>query len=141
MYLLIQWTWGIVQNVLAASLFVGLCSVKRDRNVFFYHGAIVIRWNHPYSMGLGMFIFLGIHSNSQKYNDMVLVHEYGHTIQSCILGPLFLLVISIPSLLWASIPYFDSFRSSKKVRYTDFYPEHWASYLGEKILKLPADWN
>lgn len=30
----------------------------------------------------------------------LLVHEYGHTIQSMILGPLYLIVIGIPSTLW-----------------------------------------
>ena len=59
-------------------------------------------------MGIGMFIFIsekcpkGLESNlsMQETFERTKVHEYGHTIQSIILGPLFLLVIGIPSCIW-----------------------------------------
>lgn len=63
----------------------------------------------------------------------VLVHEYGHTIQSMILGPLYLFVIGIPSCIWAFTPYFQKLRSKGKYSYYDFYPEKWANYLGSKV--------
>jgi hypothetical protein len=48
---------------------------------------------------LGMFIFFFADFRSQT--DYVVRHEYGHSIQSKILGPLYGIVIGIPSIIWA----------------------------------------
>ena len=125
---LIQFTWGILQNILGLFLFVFL-NLIRKRKVFFYHGALVMRWDILSSMGLGMFIFMGHNCQDER----ILVHEYGHTIQSIILGPLFLFVIGIPSFIWASRP-MSHYRRKKHLRYFEFYPERWASNLGERVL-------
>ena len=53
------------------------------------------------------------------------LHEYGHSLQSMYLGPLYLLVIGLPSLLWACWWNEDRNRS-----YYSFYTERWADYLG-----------
>lgn len=34
--------------------------------------------------------------------DTTVRHEWGHTRQSLILGPLYLIVIGIPSIIWAA---------------------------------------
>ena len=52
-------------------------------------------------------------------------HEYGHVKQSRILGPLYLFVIGIPSLLWACW-----YRKHKRGSYYAFYTEKWADKLG-----------
>ena len=56
----------------------------------------------------------------------VLAHERGHSIQSMILGPLYLPVIGLPSLLWAA--WYR--RTDRDVSYYRFYTERWADYLG-----------
>jgi hypothetical protein len=56
----------------------------------------------------------------------VLAHERGHSIQSMILGPLYLPVIGLPSLLWAT--WYR--RTDRDVSYYRFYTERWADYLG-----------
>lgn len=71
----------------------------------------------------------------------VLVHEYGHTIQSVILGPLYLIVISIPSGLWCNLSQAAEYRRKNKVSYYAFYPEKWADHLGEKARKYFVDSN
>lgn len=55
-------------------------------------------------------------------------HEYGHVKQSRILGPLYLFVIGIPSLLWACW-----YRKHKRGSYYAFYTEKWADRLGGVI--------
>lgn len=35
----------------------------------------------------------------EELSNQLLVHEYGHTIQSLMLGPLYLAIIGIPSTL------------------------------------------
>lgn len=57
-------------------------------------------------------------------------HEYGHVKQSRILGPLYLFVIGIPSLLWACW-----YRKHKRGSYYAFYTEKWADRLGGVIRK------
>ena len=55
-------------------------------------------------------------------------HEYGHTIQSNFLGPLFLIIIGLPSIIWAGC--FDRYRRKHNISYYQFYTEKWADALG-----------
>lgn len=96
-------------------------------------------------MGLGMFIFLSESAMNGERREFTLMHEYGHTVQSCILGPLFLPVIGLPSLVWAGLPVFLRFRERRGVSYYRFYPERWANFLGERAFaknpEIPLDKN
>ena len=161
MWLLIfvQWTWGIVQN--AAGFFLFLLHLKECH--FYYKGAVITFWKvKDRSMGLGMFIFLNRdyltdnwsekqsdHQKNQKNSgtfsgrgnqwpkgdelQRIKVHEYGHTIQSVLLGPLFLPVIGLPSLLWANLPACARYRRNRGISYYSFYTEAWANRLGEWV--------
>ena len=53
------------------------------------------------------------------------LHEYGHALQSRYLGPFYLFVIGIPSLLWAWW-----WNGGRKRDYYSFYTERWADILG-----------
>ena len=70
----------------------------------------------------------------EELSGRLLVHEYGHTIQSLIFGPLYLIVMGIPSTLWGFLPYFQNKRNNG-VSYFSFFTEKFANYLGEKITK------
>lgn len=77
------------------------------------------------SISLGDYIFLC----PQHWNDeTVLSHEKGHQMQSHKLGWFYLLVIGIPSIIWASC--FEEYRKKHNVSYFDFYTEKWADRLG-----------
>lgn len=123
-YYTLQLTWGIIQNALGffVWLYVLLTGPKEKRR--FFYGALVTRWNLLSSMSLGMFLFLGTD------DERVIVHEYGHSIQSLILGPFYLPLIGIPSFIWANTPRYIEHRKKGRVRYTSFYPERWANHLG-----------
>lgn len=128
LYYALQWSWGLVQNLagflcwLAVS--AGGASVRRYR----CRGAVVTEWPRYDSMAIGMFIFFGHWREEDR--DRVLAHEFGHTIQSIILGPLYLPVIGLPSLLWAAVPAFSKLRRRKKLSYYSFYTEKWADRCG-----------
>lgn len=99
-----------------------------------FHGAVITYWPLRGSMSLGPFLFLDPCDSNQEF---LRLHEYGHSIQSLMLGPLFLLVIGLPSLTWANLPACraiwqnrDSGRS-----YYDFFPERWANQLAERFLQ------
>ena len=135
LYLFLQWTWGILQNVIGGLLYLFLIlkDPRRMRGNFF--GAKVISWKLDGSAGIGMFIFLDDRLRDPR---RVLVHEYGHTIQSCILGPFYLFIIGIPSLIWANLPVFQRNRRKGRYTYSRFYPEKWANRLGRRYTGLDS---
>ena len=87
-YIILQWTWGIIQTL--AGLVMFLISM-REKHVF-YKGAIATFWKRPYGISLGMFVFIPpkarfynadiYHFSEDEIRGRLLVHEYGHTYQS-----------------------------------------------------------
>ena len=71
--------------------------------------------------------------SAEELSNRLLVHEYGHTIQSLILGPVYLIFIGIPSTLWGFLPNLNKKRRDEKISYFDFFTEKWANSLGEKV--------
>ena len=71
-------------------------------------------------------------------DERLLVHEYGHTVQSLILGPLYLLVIGLPSLVWMKTARLGRWRRRSRISYYSLYTERWANWLGERVLKRPS---
>ena len=134
-YRLIQCTWGCLQNLLGFVVFLVLV---RNRH-YTYRGSIVTEWSNRASASIGMFLFvtapeyMSRASCRKERHRRLLVHEYGHTIQSLMLGPLYLPVIALPSALWCNLPVCKAHRSSKKVSYYSFYTERWADRLGERV--------
>lgn len=138
LYLLIQFTWGFFQTLFGLVVF--LVHIRSPH--YFYHGAIVTRWNLKSSVSLGCFIFVTNEPYfAEKLKDdftktellsRLLVHEYGHTIQSLILGPFYLLAMGIPSTLWGFFPMAQAKRENG-VSYFSFFTEKWANDLGEAV--------
>lgn len=117
-----QWTWGIIQNLIGLVLF--LCLMGRRQRLF--HGAVITTWKLGSSLSLGMFIF-----TASPYDQRLVQHEYGHAVQSLILGPTWSLVIGLPSLVWCGC--FGKWREKHRVSYCSFYTEAWADRLGAKF--------
>lgn len=95
-------------------------------------------WPKAGSMGVGMYLFLGNNGDEDR-QAQVLVHEFGHSVQSLILGPLFLPIMGIPSFLWANLPLCRRLRKEKGVSYYNFYPERNANRLGKWATKEKCD--
>lgn len=164
LFYLIQWTWGLPQNIAGLALLLLMGPQPRAR----MHGALVTFFEKNRVMkgngavSLGMFIFIPA-AWGEEYSRMTAVHEYGHTVQSMILGPLYLIAVGLPSLIWASVwsnskkkaaargaahaqaaeahaPAEGKSRKAPKRRvriadskYTSRYPENWANTLGEYV--------
>lgn len=60
LYTLLQWTWGLMQNVAALVLFLALLIARPRAKRFYFHGSVATCWKAGYSLGLGMFIFKAI---------------------------------------------------------------------------------
>lgn len=123
--------WELPQNVLGASLLAteGLLgtvkSVRRDR------GRLFVESTHT-AVSLGWFVFWARGENRWFVLDgATREHEYGHTRQSRLLGPLYLPLVGVPSAL--RVVYAVAHRELTGRRwggYFDGYPEDWADRLG-----------
>ena len=133
LYTIIQFTWGLPQNLAGLMVFLFLFLINPKRKIEYFHGAVVSYWKFGSSMTLGMFIFYGHWVHEENYAKAILIHEYGHTIQSLMLGPLFSPVVGFPSM-WAHIPIFEKWRGEGRYSYFDLYCEKWANYEGCRVL-------
>ena len=104
-YTAAQWTWGLPQTLIGAALY----AVHRKDDHFDYRGARATAWDRDAGGSLGKFIFVPRRAGGNA-GRFLLEHEYGHTLQSLILGPFYLLVVGAPSMLWNRLPYFKSKR-------------------------------
>ena len=127
--LLIHATWGLLQTAGGAVQF--LFALRRPHRL--YRGAVVTRWRRRTGASFGLFIFL-----PPGAGDAVLVHEYGHTVQSRILGPLYLALVGVPSLVWSFSPRAARRRERERISYFSAYPERWANRLGERCTGEPS---
>ena len=121
---IVNWTWCLPQNL------VGLivCLITRGKPAkWLIDGRVYKVYNIKLKIGsasLGKYILL---CESHQNDPSVVLHEYGHYYQNLLLGPLTLLVIFLPSLLWAGI-----FHDLSGKEYDWFYTERWATNWGNK---------
>ena len=128
LYRILQCTWGLPQTLLGLLEFV-----RHYREPHYgYRGAVVTECEKNLNLSLGLFVFVAKEKTSSEGNrpDRMLAHEYGHTIQSLLLGPLYLVVIGIPSWLWCNLPYYQGKRKRCGISYYSFFTETWADRLG-----------
>lgn len=120
-----DWVWQLPQNLLGVSY----KKILKDNII-----ARVNTDNKEYKcylkrskggVTLGKYIFI---SQDYRNKERVIKHESGHVKQSLILGPLYLLVIGIPSILWAGFIHNMLFKDKS---YYWFYTESWANKLAK----------
>ncbi len=121
--------WGLPQTLVGVALYAATAGCARTR----FHTALVTSWELSSGMSLGMFVFV-----PREYPQPLLVHEYGHTVQSLVLGPLYLPLVGLPSLIWANMPALRRWREGRQMSYYAFPIERWASNWGERICGEPA---
>ena len=122
-YRILQFTWGLPQSLVGLALFIKY----KDSPHHDFKGSIVTNWPVSGGISLGMFTFVENKKGRQEY---VQNHEYGHTLQSLILGPLYLFLIGIPSYTWANLPYYVKKRKLNHIAYNSFIVEKTADILG-----------
>lgn len=115
---ILLWIWQAPQNIvgLVFRLIYGWTAI------LFRGVDVVVSSRFPGGISLGRTIVVKrpYLANTDTWN-----HEYGHTRQSLYLGPLYLFVVGIPSLLWAWY-----WTPARGVSYYLFYTEKWADKLG-----------
>lgn len=87
------------------------------------------KWKGGISLGNSIFVpFTPDRDPNETYVQNYIKHEYGHTRQSHMLGWFYLLVIGLPSIIWAGC--FVDYRKKHNISYYSFFTEKWADRLG-----------
>lgn len=127
---IIAWTWEIPQTLLGFLVFLGfIISFQKLGKAEWYKGRPIINFattSWLSGSSLGYFIFLPARFLKNRNKDIK--HEHGHQIQSMILGPLYLFIVGIPSVINNLRA-----RNNRKIllTYYERYPEKWADKLGK----------
>jgi len=136
----ILFPWEILQNLIG--LFYMLFTIGKTTKREWYRGRFItwIKDDSFSGISLGMFITINENRSKDKY---IRDHEYGHTVQSKILGPLYLFIVGIPSVIRniynssVNVSKFtketgNPYYGLQKARdwYYSSYPENWADSLG-----------
>ena len=133
LFYLIQFTWGLPQNL--AGLIGYLILAPKHKHERFHNAIITyVEKKNFGGVSLGIFIFINPGKREDWLHD-TRIHEYGHTIQSLLLGPLYFFVIGIPSGIWCNFPAFVKYRKEKNVSYYWLYCEGWANLWGRRWAK------
>ena len=139
LFYLVQWTWGLPVNIVGGLMYLYFTKIKGYRWQHFGYARIVyMPWNAG-GLSMGLFIFMKDQHKNKKWTHDVRIHEYGHTWQCLVLGPLYYPVIALPSIIWCNLPMFRKMRKEKGISYYSFYPEKSANYLGSLVTGQPCN--
>jgi hypothetical protein len=120
--------WQFPQILLALILIKKILAKRleglyRDKKVYCFKSSYIS------GVSLGEYIIL-----REGHSETTLDHEYGHTVQSRIFGPLYLIVIGIPSAVFNNLwdrKFHKTWTDQKRIEwYYSRYPEKWADRLG-----------
>ncbi len=98
-----RWTWELPQTLLGKTVSHTRNITGNVDNVDYYGGATLVNRNDP-SAGVRWGFTLGPYINSlnvkaDPYTDELFRHEFGHTLQSRVVGPLYLTHVGLPSVI------------------------------------------
>lgn len=131
---ILLYIWQLPQNLLALIWTAILCIFHEKPEIRDYKGVKYVwfkKW--PNGVSLGHYVVIGDYYEQRLET---INHEYGHTRQSLYLGPLYLLLIGLPSGLWNLIDRLLmnvdpkwTYKRSYRIYYSMPW-EHWADVLG-----------
>ena len=130
----IQWTWCLPVNIVGGIAYL-ICTkiLKRPHQKFGYANIVYLPWKQG-GLSMGLFIFMRDKHENEKWTYNTRIHEYGHTWQCLLLGPLYYIVVALPSAVWCN--FFAKYREKNYVSYYKLYCESWANSWGEKFSKM-----
>lgn len=115
---IVLYLWQLPQNLLGLLI---VAFLKPEATLDFSGAKVYFSTRMRGGISLGRYIVLKA-GLGHPHN---ICHEWGHSRQSLYLGWLYLLIIGLPSLIWAAV-----YTQDWKVSYYDFYTEKWADKLG-----------
>ena len=124
--------WELPQNVLGALVFAA-CRAAGQVEVTDRASSRLFVKVSGFAVSLGWFVFWSDETTTRYFHidGAVRAHEYGHTFQSRWLGPLYLPVVGVPSVLRNVYAVVYREATGRRWRgYFDGFPERWADELG-----------
>ena len=127
---ILLYIWQLIQNI--AGLLV--INYYKPQRVHTLDNGVKIYYSHKMTGGLSLGNYCLVNTghyrkdiNESLKRDTVRHEAIGHTKQSRLLGPLYLLIVGIPSLIWAIL--YGPIIKPTKNGYYKFYTEKWADSL------------
>lgn len=118
--------WQLPQNLLGLIMLLFMKPYVSKEN---YKGVTyVISKKMAGGISLGNYVILSNKYKSKNISKKTWDHEYGHTRDSKMFGPLYLIVIGLPSLIWAWM--YGTIIKPTQNGYYKFYTEKRADRLG-----------
>ena len=123
--------WELPQNILGMMVLIVMKRMQRITDIVKEEQRFYIETSRT-GVSLGWFVFWTAAGNRfpQLTNDCRM-HEYGHARQSRMLGPLYLIIVGIPSV--SRVVYSRWYRSKYGCKWENYFksfPENWADKLG-----------
>lgn len=125
---LFVWIWQLPQIVICCLW----CIIARPRYLYSHHNVLLFTCNFAGGVSFGPMAFY-----SERHRNLLLSkdrrvmpylnHEYGHSMDSRLFGPLYLLVIGIPSGVHLWVREWLKSRFQRLENYYAFYPERRAN--------------
>lgn len=123
---ILMYIWQLPQFVLGVMYFTLLEAFRKQPMIDEISADVdIIRYSGLGGVCLGPYIFVG-----DQASGSTIKHEYGHYLQSRMLGPLYLIVIGLPSATFWLLKRAGLF---KNVAYRSVPWEAWADKLGKVI--------
>lgn len=122
-----NWVWQLPQNLLGVlwkNIKKGSIIAPISNNDIESVGAKAYLIKAMGAVTLGKYVFI---SHTYRDQGMIIKHECGHVKQSKMLGPLYLIVIGVPSILHAWLN--DYIGCDEEGGYSHFYTEKWSDKL------------
>lgn len=115
------WIWQLPQNLVGLLFLLFIQGEVKHKlgSIKFYYAK-----TFPGGITLGEYIIVG------TKKEKTVRHEFGHVKQSRILGPLYLPVIGLPSVIHAGINGIINCCDKSPYGYYHLYTEAWANKLG-----------
>lgn len=123
----VQFTWGLPVN-LAGLLAYLLCRGRYPQEGFRWARVTCLPGDRG---GLSLGIFLFVSASDGQAAQALRAHEYGHTFQCLLLGPLYWAAVVLPSALWYH--FLSGPLRRRGVPYDALYCERWATAWGRKL--------
>ena len=126
--------WQLPQHIIAYVIMLVNCKsikpmINRDSGILYY----VVDNLFNSEISLGNYIFLDF---NEYHEYKTIKHEHGHQIQSLILGPLYLIIIGLPSIIGNIVYRIKRRNFRKNYNPKDYYKqpwEAWADKLGKVV--------
>ena len=130
--------WESPQNILGVGRLLLAAARNRVRNLRCEDERIMVELKEGAAVSLGLFVLWTTEDNPYvPVGEENRAHEYGHSIQSRRLGPLYLPVVGVPSTLRVFYAVGHRLvRGRRWAGYYDGFPENWADELGNVNVSL-----